>query len=391
MLPEGALRADRVWKRFRADRNRSLLRDEIARIRSRGTESERGWTWAVQDVSFDVSPGESIALIGSNGSGKSTMLKMLVGVMFPYAGRIEASGRIGALIEVRAGIHPDLSGRENVFMYGNLLGLSRKAIAVRFDDIVAFAGLENAIDRQVKFYSSGMSMRLGFAVAAFLDPAILVVDEVLAVGDAEFQQRCLGRMGEVLASGTTLVYVSHDLATVEAMCRRAVWLDRGVVRVSGPTRETVHSYRQSVETSNTADHDELGPVRASSFSVRGRDSIVPSVGAAWSVTLELVADQAVKGRLVLGVSEGTATPIFVVQNDVAIDSNSTRYRCSLASLPVPSGQYALWAGVVDNEGQYLLPWRPRAHFSVLGPELLEAPTGVVRLSPVYVPATWNIE
>ena len=389
MLVKGGLRADRVWKRFRADRNRSLLRDEVARLRARGGERSRGWTWAVQDVSFDVEPGESIALIGSNGSGKSTMLKMLVGVMFPYAGRIEAAGRIGALIEVRAGIHPDLTARENIFMYGNLLGLSRKAVAVRFDDIVAFAGLAAAVDRQVKFFSSGMSMRLGFAVAAYLDPAILVVDEVLSVGDAEFQQRCLERMGEVLSDGTTLVYVSHDLATVEAMCHRAVWLDKGVVRAEGPTRDTLHAYRQSVEMGNVTDAGDESPVRAAAFTIQGVDGSAPAVGERLDISLELMADQAVKGRIVLGVSEGTATPIFVVQNDVAIDQQGTRHRCSLANLPVPSGQYALWAAVIDPDGHYLLPWRPRAHFTVLGPELLEAPTGVVRLSPVYVSTTWD--
>ena len=389
MLAEGALVADRVWKRFRADRNRSLLRDEVARLRSRSGETNRGWNWAVQDVSFTVTPGESIALIGSNGSGKSTMLKMLVGVMFPYAGRIETSGRIGALIEVRAGIHPDLTARENVYMYGNLLGLSRKAIASKFDDIINFAGIESAVDRQVKFFSSGMSMRLGFGVAAFLDPAILVVDEVLAVGDAEFQQRCLDRMRQVLSSGTTLVYVSHDLATVEAMCRKAVWLEKGLVRAAGPTRETLHGYRQSVEIGSAGSAKGEWPIQASNFAVSGRDGAPPTVGQSLEITFELVVAQPMKGRVVLGVSEGTATPIFVVENETEIDQNVSQHRCTLAHLPVPAGQYALWAAVVDRDGRYFLPWRPAVNFDVEGPELLSAPTGVVRLSPVYVSAAWD--
>ena len=179
------------------------------------------WRWALRDIDFDVAPGESVGLVGSNGSGKSTLLKILHRVMYPYAGSVEVVGRVGALIEVRSGIHPQLTGRENIVP----VRLAPRAwpptaVASRFDEIVAFAELEQAIDRQVKFYSSGMQMRLGFAVAAFLEPDVLLVDEVLAVGDAAFQQRCLDRMRYVLTQGTTLVLVSHDLAAVEATCAR---------------------------------------------------------------------------------------------------------------------------------------------------------------------------
>ena len=245
MSRDGHVRADQIWKRFRADRNRQLLRDEVARFRQRrkGSAAER-WRWAIRDISFEVQPGESLALIGANGSGKSTMLKMLAGIMFPTYGSLTANGRIGALIEVRAGIHPDLTGRENVFMFGSLLGLKRADVRKRFNDIVEFAELTDAIDRQVKYYSSGMGMRLGFAVAAFLEPDIMVVDEVLAVGDAAFQQRCLDRMREVMAQGTTLLYVSHDLATVESMCESTLWLDQGIVRGQGPTHDVVGQYRR---------------------------------------------------------------------------------------------------------------------------------------------------
>ena len=178
-------------------------------------------------------PGEAIGLIGANGSGKTTLLRLVNRVMYPYAGRVSVHGRVGALIEIRAGLHPELRGSENIYFFGSLLGLRRSEIAAHFDDIVAFAELEHAIDRQVKFYSSGMQMRLGFAAASFLDPAILLVDEVLAVGDSAFQQRCLARLRDLLIAGTTLVFVSHDLAAVEATCRRAIWLDAGVVRAEG--------------------------------------------------------------------------------------------------------------------------------------------------------------
>src|SRR3954447_13748875 len=249
MLPDGTLVAEHLWKRFRADRRRMLLRDEMERLlRSRSDGVKDRHRWVLRDVNVTAQPGESIGLVGSNGSGKSTLLKLFTRVMSPHTGRVTAQGRVGALIEVRAGIQPDLTGRENIFLYGSLLGLGRRNVAKRFDEIVEFAEVEDAIDRQVKFYSSGMQMRLGFAVAAFLEPDVLLVDEVLAVGDASFQQRCLERMRHVLSQGTTLLYVSHDMASVESLCRRAVWLDDGIIRATGPTADVLASYRVGLET-----------------------------------------------------------------------------------------------------------------------------------------------
>ena len=217
MLPEGSIAASHLWKRFRADKRHRVLREQVAKVSDRLRGRRRGWRWALRDVDLHVEPGEAVGLMGPNGSGKSTLLKILTRVMYPYAGRLEVSGRVGALIEVRAGIHPQLTGRENAFLYGSLLGLNRRQVQQRFDEIVAFAQLEDAIDRQTKFYSSGMQMRLGFSVAAFLEPDILLVDEILAVGDSSFQQRCLERMSAALAEGVSLVFVSHDLAAIEAV------------------------------------------------------------------------------------------------------------------------------------------------------------------------------
>ena len=255
-LPEGTIAAEHVWKRFHGDRARRQMREKIGHLPAQLRGARRGWRWVLRDIDFHAAPGDSIGLVGINGSGKSTLLKILCRVMYPYAGNVTAVGRVGALIEVRAGLSSDLTGRENVYLYGSLLGLRRKEVAARFDEIVAFAEVEDAIDRQLKFYSSGMQMRLGFAVAAHLEPDILLVDEVLAVGDASFQQKCLDRMRHVLNQGTTLVYVSHDLATVEATCSRGIWLSDGVVTAAGPIEEVLDGYRRSFDAVDDYPHPE---------------------------------------------------------------------------------------------------------------------------------------
>src|SRR4051794_6598480 len=263
MSPNGAVSVDRVWKRFRVDRGRRLLRDHMGRARDkvRGRAQSNSWRWVLRDISFDIEPGEAVGIVGANGAGKSTLLKIVSGLMFPHSGTVTTSGKVGALIEVTAGIHSELTGAENINIYGNLLGLSRKQLAGKFDEIVAFAELEDAIDRQVKFYSSGMKVRLGFAVASFLEPEILIVDEVLAVGDSSFQQKCLERIRQVIQSGTTLLLVSHDLASVGAAATRGIWIADGVVRMDGPIDQTLAGYRRMIEAQAEANADVKGLVR----------------------------------------------------------------------------------------------------------------------------------
>ncbi|MEX1047543.1 MAG: ABC transporter ATP-binding protein [Actinomycetota bacterium] len=207
--------------------------------------------WALADASFDVRDGEAVGIIGPNGSGKSTTLKLMSRITEPWSGTVKTRGRIGSLIEIRSGIHPELTGRENLFLYGTILGLSRKEIRRRFEEIVEFAELGRFIDTPVKRYSSGMEVRLGFSVAVHLDPDVLLVDEVLAVGDESFQQRCLRRLDEMRARGQTLVFVSHMLADVKRVCSRVVYLDRAVVRADGPTDEVIDLYRREVQGSET--------------------------------------------------------------------------------------------------------------------------------------------
>jgi ABC-type polysaccharide/polyol phosphate transport system ATPase subunit len=391
MSPEGTVLAEQVWKRFRADQHTRDIKDVMRRLRSRVRRRERDWRWVLSDVSVHVEPGRSMALIGSNGSGKSTMLKILAGVMDPYAGHVDVVGRIGALIEVRAGIHQELSGRENIFLAGSLLGLSRRLVADRFDEIVHFAELEDSIDRQTKFYSTGMQMRLGFGVAAFLEPAVLLVDEVLAVGDATFQQRCLDRIRKVLSQGTTLVFVSHDLAAVETMCEDAVWLRGGEIASRGTTHEVLGAYREWVDDMATGDDHLVGDVTLTKATVRSADGEpFPRSHGPLEITVTVEASRLHDGGLVLGISEGTASPTIVVKRNVQLDAGLTTVRCTIDHLPMPKGRFYVWVGVFVGTSD-LLPWQPAVSFDMVGGELDWTPPGIVRLAPVLVDARWETD
>ena len=203
--------------------------------------------WALKDVSFEVKRGEVVGIIGANGAGKSTLLKILSRITEPTEGYADVFGRVGSLLEVGTGFHPELTGRENIYLNGAILGMTREEIDRKFDEIVDFAGVEKFIDTPVKHYSSGMGLRLGFAVAAHLDPEILVVDEVLAVGDAAFQKKCLGKMGEVASEGRTVLFVSHNMAAVQNLCGRAIILHKGRIRLDSSVDNAVQSYLSSLQ------------------------------------------------------------------------------------------------------------------------------------------------
>ena len=224
---------------------RDALSGGVRRIVAREHHDEERDMWALRDVSFDVPDGEVLGIVGRNGAGKSTLLKVLTRIVSPTEGRAEIRGRVGSLLEVGTGFHPELTGRENVFLNGSILGMRQREIVSKFDEIVDFAGVGPFLDTPVKRYSSGMSVRLAFAVAAHLEPEILLVDEVLAVGDAEFQRRCLGRMEDLSESGRTVVFVSHQMQAVAQLCDRAIWLDHGRVESEGPASDVVAEYLQS--------------------------------------------------------------------------------------------------------------------------------------------------
>lgn len=240
------LEIQNVSKKYRIGQRESYLslRDSLRNIfRFSGSREED--FWALNNVSFNVEAGESIGIIGRNGAGKSTLLKILSKITPPTEGRIIGRGRIASLLEVGTGFHPELTGRENIYFNGSLLGMKRKEIDRNFSDIVEFSGVEQFLDTPLKHYSSGMQLRLAFAVAAFLEPEVLIIDEVLAVGDAEFQKKCMGKMEDVSKSGRTILFVSHNLAAVENLCSKAILLDKGTVVTQGRVSDVIRAYQSS--------------------------------------------------------------------------------------------------------------------------------------------------
>ncbi len=316
-MADTALRLDHVHKKFRRGEMYNSLRDLIPAMTGRflrrfGSEKlERQEFWALKDVTFQVAKGEAVGIIGSNGAGKSTMLKLLSGIMKPTSGAITVNGKLSALIEVGAGFHPDLTGRENIFLNGVILGMTRNDIKRKFDQIVEFSGLAEFIDTPVKRYSSGMFARLGFSVAAHVDPDILIVDEVLSVGDYVFQKKCIERMNEVLHDGTTVIFVSHNLRAVTDLCHRCVLLDHGSVLSIGPTADIVRNY-MSLVSENRGDQSDK-PVRITRLDIRSEagPSVTFSAGQRAWVDIELTATRPVeKIAVVLELQDNSFYEIF---------------------------------------------------------------------------------
>ena len=266
-----AIIVEDVWKRFRLGNAtpNGDLRERFSRRFAKGS-GESPEFWALKGVSFSVEQGGSLGIVGHNGSGKSTMLKILTDILKPTRGRIQTKGRVGALIEVGAGFHQDLTGRENIYLNASILGLSRREITRRFDEIVAFSELERFIDTPVKRYSTGMYMRLGFSVIAHTTPDILIIDEVLAVGDASFQEKCISRIREVAAQGATVIFVSHSMAAVSKLCSHAILLDGGETVSYGTSEKVVQEYGQHMTERIAARYladDEKAPSQAASLAL----------------------------------------------------------------------------------------------------------------------------
>lgn len=271
-MPEVALRMEHVYKKFRKGEVFDSLRDLIPAVTGRMfrqaelSASDKREFWALQDISFEVKRGEAFGIIGPNGAGKTTMLKLLSRVMKPTSGSFQVNGRLAALIELTAGFHQDLTGRENIYLYGAIVGMTKREITSKFDEIVDFSGLEEFIDTPVKRYSSGMNARLGFAVASHVNPEVFLVDEVLSVGDTLFQRKCLDHMRKIIRSGATVVFVSHNLKTVADFCSRALLLDHGCPVAMGSTSQVITQYMSLLQEHRAADQSR--PVVISKVTVR---------------------------------------------------------------------------------------------------------------------------
>jgi lipopolysaccharide transport system ATP-binding protein len=345
------------------------LRDELADgaraawnalTRARARTRERtgaGSFWALRDVTFECERGEVIGVIGRNGSGKSTLLKILAGITEPTEGHAELRGRIGALLEVGTGFHHELSGRENVFLSGAILGMSRQETAERFDRIVAFSGVGDFIDTPVKHYSSGMRLRLAFAVASHLEPSILLVDEVLAVGDAEFQRKCLGRMDEISNAGRTILFVSHNLAAVSRLCSRGILLEKGNVVARGPIREVLKAYVSQLKCSAEPESAlEGGVLEIRELGVEGGVDPELAAGAPFDVRFTLRIGQEC-GRIRVVLTLRNAEEHVVVYESaesgdpgVPTERGTHRITVRVPALWLTPGAYGLQVKAVGNEG-----------------------------------------
>lgn len=352
-MSEIAIRATDLSKRFtlQTDR-RTSLKERV--VRGRGERSRE--LWALRDASFEVARGETFGIIGHNGSGKSTALKVLTGVYRPTSGSVEVNGRVSALLELGAGFHPELTGRENIRLNGSILSLSRRQIDALMDEIIDFSGIEDFIDSPVKVYSSGMFVRLGFAIAAKIDPDILIMDEVIAVGDEQFQRKCFDYLYQLRQSGSTIVIVSHSLAQIESMCDRAVWLDHGRVRALGPARDTVQHYIDAVNESEvdagTGTSHTSGPHTHGDTWVVDVDFLGPE-GTPTTVLLSREsAIVRIHFRAVHDLADAVLGFMFCDENGVQVMGRNT----SQAALgPVAAGAHTIDYEIPDlllNEGKY---------------------------------------
>ncbi|HJU65347.1 MAG TPA: ABC transporter ATP-binding protein [Gemmatimonadaceae bacterium] len=349
----------------------NAVRAPFQRAADRARDEDRN-LWALRDVSFEVREGEVLGIIGRNGAGKSTLLKILSRVTEPTRGRAIVRGQVGSLLEVGTGFHPDLTGRDNIYLNGSILGMSRQYIESQFDEIVAFAEVEKFLDTPVKHYSSGMRVRLAFAVAAHFQPEILVIDEVLAVGDAKFQERCLGKMDSVARSGRTILFVSHHMASVRKLCSRCLWIDAGRIAMDGPTGETVNAYlRPSVDDERPAVIDlrqwsnryGLGMMahllRARLLDASGAPSTVLHRTEPATIEFDVSVETPHPLRLdVTVVSESGDNVLFLSHYDtpdVLPRGVEGRYRVSatIPSLPLAAGNYHLRLGI-QTERQHEL-------------------------------------
>ena len=396
-MQAGEISVEGVSRRFRVHAREAHTLKDLFVQRGR-TEADD--VWALRDVSLQVARGEAVGLIGRNGSGKTTLLRLVAGIIKPTAGQVGTAGRIGSLLELGAGFHPDFSGRENVFLNGALQGLRRAEIRGRFDEIVAFAELEHAIDRPVRTYSSGMTMRLGFAIAAFLDAEILLLDEVFAVGDEAFQRKCFGRIFRFKQEGGTIVFVSHDAQAVERLCERSVLLESGRVASDGPTREAVARYRRAL--ADETDPAERGAGLREWGSGEATIASAVLVGQEGGERLQFLSGEPFALRVAVAAADGVPPPRLQLElrDDAgtlvageavdlrelgwAVGPGERAILFEMGALPLAEGRFHLRLGLTDEGGERLYHWLDDALVFVVYPGGEER--GVVRFE-----GSWAIE
>jgi ABC-type polysaccharide/polyol phosphate transport system ATPase subunit len=366
-VDEPAIVVEGVSKRFRLFHERpTSVKERLLRLNRARAED----FWALRDVMFDVPEGHTWGLIGANGSGKSTLLKIIGGILRPTEGRIATRGRIAALLELGAGFHPELTGRENVYLNASILGLSRKETDRYFDDIVAFAELEEFIDSQVKYYSSGMFVRLGFAVAVHVDPGILLIDEVLAVGDEAFQRKCIRRVRDLQRQGRTIVFVTHAVQQVHQICDGAVMLDHGRVRAMGDVSAVIKEYRLLMLSRHVgfARKDLTGDAEIAALELldrEGRPSSVVAPGGQFQVQVDIRANRPVDDpvvSMVINDAEGE----FVWRTgtgdmQLGLVEGKLRVTFDMKTLPLAEGRYTLTVGVHDRSERVVHDWQDQRY------------------------------
>jgi lipopolysaccharide transport system ATP-binding protein len=389
-MTPGTIDVDAVSRRFVVRARESYTLKELLVERGRTGAQE---IWALRDVSLAIAPGESVALVGRNGSGKSTLLRLIAGIIKPTRGRVATGGRVGSLLELGAGFHPDFTGRENVELNGMLQGLTRARIRERFDEIVAFAELEHAIDRPVRTYSSGMTMRLGFAIAAFLEADVLLLDEVFAVGDESFQRKCFGVIAAFKERGGTILFVSHDASAVERLCDRAALLRDGTLAFDGPVHEAITRYRRALADDGDGPRQD-GAARTGSGEARLTSArLVSAEGeerdrflAGEPFALEVTLTGAVPApSLHLEVRDGSG--LLVAEDVVATASlgwderdGGLDLRLDVPAPPLEFGRFELGLALVGADGR-LLDRLPRGLPLLVYPE--GEGRGLVRLAGTW--------
>ena len=348
---------NRWWAKLRGKPDPYLKVGE-ANDRTQSGDSE--YVWALKDINFEVKQGEVLGIIGRNGAGKSTLLKILSRVTAPTIGNVKIKGRIASLLEVGTGFHPELTGRENIYLNGAINGMTRAEVTQKLDEIVNFSGCERYIDTPVKRYSSGMMVRLGFAVAAHLEPEILIVDEVLAVGDAEFQKKCIGKMEDVAGHGRTVLFVSHNMSAVGNLCGKVVWIDNGKIKISGIARFVIDKYlanKSSLTDEPVAKRqDRKGNGNARLISVKCISDQGESIqsGSNVSFKMKFKTDKQIRSPLVyLGIFDREATELVHINSRMknyvfSPMRGETEIICNLTNIPLPQGRYRIDIAMIDG-------------------------------------------